>query len=49
MYDGSKPVEPEIVVEDIERLNFEQYGPYDEKMKDWRSEDKWTFNNHRMT
>uniref|UniRef100_A0A4Y7NIM1 NADH dehydrogenase [ubiquinone] 1 alpha subcomplex subunit 10, mitochondrial n=1 Tax=Moina brachiata TaxID=675436 RepID=A0A4Y7NIM1_9CRUS len=49
VYDGSKPVEPEIVVEDIERLNFEQYGPYDEKMKDWRSEDKWTFNNHRMT
>lgn len=48
VYDGSKPVEPEIVVEDIERLNFEQYGPYDEKMKDWRSEDKWMLNNQRM-
>uniref|UniRef100_A0A4Y7LYU7 NADH dehydrogenase [ubiquinone] 1 alpha subcomplex subunit 10, mitochondrial n=1 Tax=Daphnia atkinsoni TaxID=342845 RepID=A0A4Y7LYU7_9CRUS len=48
VYDWTKPADTEIVVEDIERINFDQYGIYDAKMKDWRCYDKWDWNNHRQ-
>lgn len=48
IYDWSKGGDSEIVVEDIERVNFDQYGPYDLKMKDWRRYDKWDWNNSRQ-
>jgi len=34
----------EILVEDIERLDFDQYTVYDKKMEDWRRVDKWDWN-----
>uniref|UniRef100_A0A4Y7M3H7 NADH dehydrogenase [ubiquinone] 1 alpha subcomplex subunit 10, mitochondrial n=1 Tax=Daphnia dolichocephala TaxID=2282166 RepID=A0A4Y7M3H7_9CRUS len=48
VYDWRKPADTEIVVEDIERINFDQYGVYDTKMKDWRCYDKWDWNNKRQ-
>uniref|UniRef100_A0A4Y7M261 NADH dehydrogenase [ubiquinone] 1 alpha subcomplex subunit 10, mitochondrial n=1 Tax=Daphnia barbata TaxID=414587 RepID=A0A4Y7M261_9CRUS len=48
VYDWKKPADTEIVVEDIERINFDQYGVYDTKMKDWRCYDKWDWNNKRQ-
>nr|CAG4650134.1 EOG090X05NZ [Sida crystallina] len=47
VYDWTEPAEVEIVVEDVERVDFDQYGIYDLKMKDWRRLDKWDWNNHR--
>ena len=35
------------MVEDIERIDFDQYGVYDTKLKDWRI-DKWDWNNWRQ-
>lgn len=35
IYDWKTPGEVEIVVEDIERLDFDQYGKHDERMNDW--------------
>jgi NADH dehydrogenase (ubiquinone) 1 alpha subcomplex subunit 10 len=40
--------DPEIVVEDIERIDFDQYTVYDEKMKDWRRINEWDWNNSRQ-
>uniref|UniRef100_A0A4Y7NNP2 NADH dehydrogenase [ubiquinone] 1 alpha subcomplex subunit 10, mitochondrial n=1 Tax=Simocephalus serrulatus TaxID=117539 RepID=A0A4Y7NNP2_9CRUS len=48
VYDWTKTGDSEIVVEDVERLDFEKYGVYDEKMKDWRRYDKWDWNNNRQ-
>lgn len=48
VYDWTKAANTEIVVEDIERVNFDQYGVYDAKMKDWRCYDKWDWNNNRQ-
>ena len=36
VYDWSEPGEVESVVEDIEGLNFDQYGRYEMQQKDWR-------------
>jgi len=36
VYDWSTPGDPEAVVEDIERIDFEQFGKHDPKMADWR-------------
>jgi len=36
IYDWTEPGEVESVVEDIEGLNFEEYGRYEEQQKDWR-------------
>lgn len=47
VYDWTTACDSEIVVEDIERLDFEKYGVYDSKMKDWRRYDKWDWNTHR--
>lgn len=48
VYDWTKTGDSEIVVEDVERLDFDQYGVYDTKMKDWRRFDKWDWNNSRQ-
>jgi hypothetical protein len=48
IYDWTEAGDTEIVVEDIERIDFEQYGVYDNKMKDWRRIDKWDWNNWRQ-
>merc|ERR1711879_90034 len=36
IYDWTEPGEVEAVVEDIEALNFDHYGRYEEQQKDWR-------------
>lgn len=36
VYDWTEPGDSEIIVEDIERLNFDYYGQYEEQQKDWR-------------
>ena len=43
IYDWSEGGEVEIVVEDIERIDFDSYDVQDPKMKDWRhhSEEDW--------
>ncbi|MPC44709.1 NADH dehydrogenase [ubiquinone] 1 alpha subcomplex subunit 10, mitochondrial [Portunus trituberculatus] len=38
IYDWTESGDVEVVVEDIERINFDDYGPYDPKMADWRIE-----------
>jgi NADH dehydrogenase (ubiquinone) 1 alpha subcomplex subunit 10 len=40
--------DPEILVEDIERIDFDQYNVYDTKMKDWRRYNEWDWNNSRQ-
>lgn len=44
IYDWTESGDVEVVVEDIERLNFDDYGPHDPKMEDWRisKEMEWT-------
>lgn len=44
VYDWSEPGETEVVVEDIEQLNFDYYGIHDEQQKDWRH-----YNEHEAT
>lgn len=43
VYDWSESGDTEVVVEDIERLDFEKYGKNDLKMSDWQlpDEDSW--------
>lgn len=40
VYDWSEPGETEVVVEDIERMNFDHYGLYDPQQSDWRFRDE---------
>ena len=47
VYDWSEKGETEVVVEDVERIDFDQYGVYDAKMKDWRRLNKWDWNSSR--
>lgn len=51
IYDWTEVGDTEILVEDIERLDFDQYTVYDKKMEDWRRVDKWDWNisRHRFT
>uniref|UniRef100_A0A9N6WNW8 NADH dehydrogenase [ubiquinone] 1 alpha subcomplex subunit 10, mitochondrial n=1 Tax=Alona affinis TaxID=381656 RepID=A0A9N6WNW8_9CRUS len=48
IYDWTEVGDTEILVEDIERLDFDQYTIYDTKMEDWRRVDKWDWNVHRQ-
>jgi NADH dehydrogenase (ubiquinone) 1 alpha subcomplex subunit 10 len=43
VYNWTEGGETEVVVEDIERINFDDFGHYDPKMKDWRimTESEW--------
>ena len=40
--------DPEILVEDIERIDFDQYTVYDKKLKDWRRDNLWDWNSFRF-
>uniref|UniRef100_A0A6M2DIG7 NADH dehydrogenase [ubiquinone] 1 alpha subcomplex subunit 10, mitochondrial n=1 Tax=Xenopsylla cheopis TaxID=163159 RepID=A0A6M2DIG7_XENCH len=49
VYDWSKCGEVEVVVEDIERIDFDKYVQDDKKWKDWNDKMKeWDWNNARM-
>nr|CAG4641673.1 EOG090X05NZ [Eurycercus lamellatus] len=48
IYDWTEPGDSEIVVEDVERLDFDKYTVYDTKMEDWRRVDDWDWNNSRQ-
>lgn len=48
VYDWSEGGETEVVVEDIERIDFDNFGHYDEKMKDWRIMTEWEWCEKRM-
>jgi len=47
VYDWAVPSNVETVVEDVERIDFEQYGKHDSKLEDWRRIDEWEWNNSR--
>jgi len=47
VYDWAEPSNVEIIVEDVERIDFEQYGQHDQKLEDWRRIDEWDWNNSR--
>jgi NADH dehydrogenase (ubiquinone) 1 alpha subcomplex subunit 10 len=38
----------EVVVEDIERIDFDRFDKYDLKLKDWRLPSEWDWNTARM-
>lgn len=48
VYDWSEGGETEVVVEDIERIDFDSYGHYDPKMQDWRIMTEWEWCEKRM-
>lgn len=41
VYDWTNGGETEVVVEDIERIDFDRFDHYDPKMKDWRLPNEW--------
>jgi len=47
VYDWTEVGDPEIVVEDLERLDLDKYSVYDTQMSDWRRQDKWDWNSSR--
>nr|CAG4643187.1 EOG090X05NZ [Ilyocryptus agilis] len=49
VYDWTEGGDSEIVAEDVERIDFDQYTPLDKKLEDWRRIDKWDWNAHRYT
>ncbi|XP_026464141.1 NADH dehydrogenase [ubiquinone] 1 alpha subcomplex subunit 10, mitochondrial-like [Ctenocephalides felis] len=48
VYDWSKCGEVEVVVEDIERIDFDKYTKEDKKLRDWVKPKEWDWNNARM-
>lgn len=48
VYDWTNGGETEVVVEDIERIDFDRFDHYDPKMKDWRLETEWDWCEFRM-
>ncbi|XP_070493370.1 NADH dehydrogenase [ubiquinone] 1 alpha subcomplex subunit 10, mitochondrial [Chironomus tepperi] len=48
VYDWTEGGETEVVVEDIERIDFDRFGHYDEKMKDWRIMTEWEWCEKRI-
>ncbi|XP_046396193.1 NADH dehydrogenase [ubiquinone] 1 alpha subcomplex subunit 10, mitochondrial [Ischnura elegans] len=47
VYDWSRGGDVEVVVEDIERIDFERFDKYDKKMKDWRIVKEWDWADRR--
>ena len=52
IYDWSVPGDVEVVVEDIERIDFDKYERHEAdrhhlKMKDWRFNNEWEANDRR--
>lgn len=48
VYDWSNGGETEVVVEDIERINFDRFDKHDSKMRDWLLEKEWDWCEQRM-
>lgn len=48
IYDWSNYGDVEVVVEDIERIDFDSFDKYDPKMKDWRMPNEWAWNTARI-
>lgn len=48
IYDWTEAGDPEVVVEDIERIDFDRFGHYDPKMEDWRIMTEWEWCEKRM-
>lgn len=47
MLDWSNYGDIEAVVDDIEKIDFDNYDKYDLKLKQWRISDNWEWNNMR--
>lgn len=49
MYDWSEGGDVEVVVEDVERIDFDNYDYQDTKMKDWQQslEEDWNILRHK--
>ncbi|KAK7791763.1 hypothetical protein R5R35_012313 [Gryllus longicercus] len=43
VYDWSDFGDVEVVIEDIERIDFDQYDKYELKLRDWRLADEWAW------
>lgn len=48
VYDWTEGGETEVVVEDIERIDFDRFEHYDQKMKDWRIMTEWEWCEKRI-
>lgn len=48
VYDWTNGGETEVVVEDIERIDFDRFDHYDPKMQDWRMAGEWDWCEMRM-
>ncbi|XP_021930157.1 NADH dehydrogenase [ubiquinone] 1 alpha subcomplex subunit 10, mitochondrial isoform X2 [Zootermopsis nevadensis] len=48
IYDWSSYGDVEVVIEDIERINFDKFNKYDTKMDDWKLPCEWDWNTARM-
>lgn len=48
IYDWSDGGDVEVVVEDIERIDFDKYTIYEDKMKDWRLPNEQAWSDARM-
>lgn len=48
VYDWTEPGETEVIVEDIERIDFDRFDKHDPKMKDWRLPQEWDWCEKRM-
>ncbi|KAG8288128.1 NADH dehydrogenase [ubiquinone] 1 alpha subcomplex subunit 10, mitochondrial [Homalodisca vitripennis] len=48
IYDWSDGGDVEVVVEDIERIDFDKYTVYDQKLKDWRLHKEQAWSDKRM-
>lgn len=48
VYDWTNGGETEVVVEDIERIDFDRFDHYDPKMQDWRYPYEWDWCEMRM-
>ncbi|CAL8095267.1 unnamed protein product [Orchesella dallaii] len=46
-YDWSSPGEAEVVVEDIERIDFDRFDIHDPKMEDWRIKEDYDWSEKR--
>uniref|UniRef100_A0A1B6LQC9 NADH dehydrogenase [ubiquinone] 1 alpha subcomplex subunit 10, mitochondrial n=1 Tax=Graphocephala atropunctata TaxID=36148 RepID=A0A1B6LQC9_9HEMI len=49
IYDWSDGGDVEVVVEDVERIDFDKYTIYDQKLKDWRLHKEQAWSDKRMT
>lgn len=49
VYDWSNGGETEIVVEDVERIDFDNYEFYSPKMRDWKIKNEWDWCEVRQT